>query len=143
MKKTIIVLLGATLFGGLMAFYLFKDNGKEKQLVDGQTKVQAFQIGVYTSLDNANKSALKNNGIVIKDNDVYRVYITLLKNNESISKMEDYFNSINLKYYLKDVYVKNEFYNEIVEDENLIINSEQNTYNTINRDIINKFEGTV
>ena len=143
MKKTIIVLLGATLFGGLMAFYLFKDNGKEEQLVDGQTKVQAFQIGVYTSLDNANKSALKNNGIVIKDNDVYRVYITLLKNNESISKMEDYFNSINLKYYLKDVYVKNEFYNEIVEDENLIINSEQNTYNTINRDIINKFEGTV
>ena len=143
MKKTIIVIFCAMVFGGLMAFYLFKGNGKEERLVDGQIKVQAFQIGVYTNLDNANRSAIKNNGIVIKDNDVYRVYVTLLKNDESIAKMEEYFNSINLRYYLKEVYVKNEFYDEIVEDENLIINSDQNTYNTINKDIINKFEVSV
>ena len=98
MKKTLIVILLAMLFGGGMAFYLFKGKGEEHIADTGLIKLQAFQIGVYSSLDNANKSATKNNGVVVKDNDVYRVYITLLKNTESISKMETYFKSINLNY---------------------------------------------
>ena len=144
MKKTIIILLASALIGGLMASYIFKNKSSTKeQNLNGQTMISAFQIGAYTSKENAKKSAVKNNGVVIEDNNVYRVYVTLLKNKESIQKMEEYFKSINLSYYIKDIYVKNEFYNEIVEDEHLINSSEQNTYNTINKDIINKYEGTI
>ena len=144
MKKTIIAFLIAVALGGLLATYIFNSRKtKTTEEPPGQTKISAFQIGVYTNKENARKSAIKNNGMVIEEGDIYRVYVTFLKNKESIEKMEDYFKSINLNYYIKDIYVNSEFYNEIIEDEHLIINSGEETYNTINKDIINKYEGAI
>ena len=143
MKKTIIVLLCAVAFGGIMAIYLFNNHQSIKQESSSSIKLSAFQIGVYKSKANATKSAIKNNGVVIFDKDIYRVYITLLKNEDSIQKMEEYFKSIHLNYFLKDLYVSKEFYDEIIEDEYLIISSDVETYSTINKDIITKYEGVI
>ena len=143
MKKTIIVLLGAIAFGGIMALYIFNNHQEKSTNPETNIKLKAFQIGVYKSKANANKSAIKNNGIVILDKDIYRVYITLLKNEESIQKMEEYFKSIHLNYFIKDLYVSKEFYDEIIEDEYLIISSDVETYSTINKDIITKYEGVI
>ena len=106
------------------------------------TNYKAFQVGVYTSLDAANTYRTKyDNSIVIKDNELYRVYVSILKNNENIENMKNYLDKNNISYYLKDIEILDqEIKKEIKEYEKIMNNQNEIVFLEINKMIIEKYE---
>lgn len=141
MKKNIIIFLIAIIVGTLIFSIIYYKSFKVNEITsEKDLNVKAFQIGVYTNYDNALKVAERNNGIVVSDNEYYRVYIAILNDQDAIKILEEYYQDIGLKYYLKDVSVTQEFLDIIVEDEELLKNSSTETYTTINIDVLMKYE---
>lgn len=68
-----------------------------------KSQCYAFQIGVYRNKENALKAANDGRGIVILDNDFYRVYIALLKDENLIESLKSYYDTKNVNYYLKAI----------------------------------------
>ena len=140
----LIVIASAVLVGGGLALYIFKDVKKDNQTIkEGYEMASAFQIGVFTNYDNATRVATRNNGIVVNDNDVYRVYVALLNDQEAIEKVSNYYDTIGLNYYLKEVQVTTSFIDEINTYEEMIKKSNSDTYSIINLDVLNKYEATI
>ncbi len=138
MKKVLLILLSAILLGSGLAYLMFNKivlNDKEETKI-----VKAFQIGVYSNYDNALKIAERNNGVVIMDDSLYRVYVAILSDKEAINKVKRYYDKIGLNYYLKEINVSKEFIKEIKEDEELIKRGNSDTYKTINLDVLNKYK---
>lgn len=138
MKKKIIIILIALMLGGGISYYFFT----RKYVVDDNElmSVKAFQIGAFTNYDNALRVADRNNGIVVNDNDVYRVYVSILSNQEAVNKMKEYYDEIGLHYYLRDIEVDDKFLNSIKNTEDLLIVSDSDTYNIINLNVLSKYE---
>ena len=103
-------------------------------------KANAFQVGVFTSYDNALKVADRNNGIVVSDDDLYRVYVAISTNSEVIRKLEDYYDSIGLRYYLKEIDVSKTFSKNVTVYEEMILKSSVDTYTTINLDVLHEYQ---
>ena len=138
MKKVLLILLSAILLGSGLAYLMFNKivlNDKEETKI-----VKAFQIGVYSNYDNALKIAERNNGVVIMDDSLYRVYVAILSDKEAINKVKRYYDKIGLNYYLKEINVSKEFIKEIKEDEELIKRGNSDTYKIINLDVLNKYK---
>lgn len=136
MKKMLIVVFLAILFGGVCSFMIFRNLVKADNAYE---EFVAFQIGVYTDYDNAVKVADRNNGIVVEDG-YFRVYVTFLRNEESILKMEKYFSEIGLNYYKKEILIDKKFGDDIYTYEDIILKSSSDTFNTINKEILKVFE---
>lgn len=139
MKKGIIIILIAVMLGGGFAYYLF-NNIVVKEKDTDKTMVNAFQVGAFTSYDNAIRVAERDNGIVVKDEDIFRVYVAILYDKEAVNKLGDYYNKIGLNYYLRPIYVSNSFIEEIKDNEELLKVSSTETYVTINSDVLSKYE---
>lgn len=139
MKKGIIIILIAVMLGGGFAYYLF-NNIVVKEKDTDKIMVNAFQVGAFTSYDNAVRVAERDNGIVVKDEDIFRVYVAILYDKEAVNKLGDYYNKIGLNYYLKPIYVSNSFIEEIKDNEELLKVSSTETYVTINSDVLSKYE---
>ena len=107
---------------------------------DDLVSVRAFQIGVYTNYDNALRVADRNNGIVVSDSDVFRVYVAILSSDEAVEVMRTYYDSIGLNYYLKDIMVSKDFLSSVKSTEDLLIISSSDTYNVINLSVLSKYE---
>ena len=136
MKKMLIVVFLAILFGGVCSFMIFRTLVKADNAYE---EFVAFQIGVYTDYDNAVKVADRNNGIVVEDG-YFRVYVTFLRNEESILKMEKYFSEIGLNYYKKEILIDKKFGDDLYTYEDMILKSSSDTFNTINKEILKVFE---
>ncbi len=128
----------ALVLGGSIAYFIFSRRYLETD--EGKVKVSAFQVGVFTNYDNALKVAQRNNGIVVSDKDLYRVYVSILSSSEAVLKMKEYYDSIGLNYYLRDIEVDNEFLSNIKNTEELLIMSDSDTYNIINLNVLNRYE---
>ncbi len=139
MKKVLLIILGAILIGGGLAYFMFNKVVLKEDNIEGMKSVNAFQIGVYSNYDNALKIAERNNGIVITDDNLFRVYVAILSDKEAIKKVGNYYEKIGLNYYLKEINVSKDFVKEIKDDEELIKRSSSETYNTINLDVLNKY----
>lgn len=139
MKKVLLIILGAILIGGGLAYFMFNKVVLKEDSIEGMKSVNAFQIGVYSNYDNALKIAERNNGIVITDDNLFRVYVAILSDKEAIKKVGNYYEKIGLNYYLKEINVSKDFVKEIKDDEELIKRSSSETYNTINLDVLNKY----
>ena len=136
MKKMLIMILLAIGIGGGIAYFLFT-----RQYVDDEVvRVHAFQVGVFSNYDNALRVADRNNGIVVKDNDLYRVYVSILSSDDAVLKMMKYYDSIGLKYYLRDINVSKEFLSSIKSSEELLMGSSCDTYKVINLSVLSKYE---
>lgn len=140
MKKMIIVVLVAIMLGGGIAYYLFNNVILKSDDITKEKVVNAFQVGAFTNYDNALRVAQRDNGLVVFDEDIYRVYVAILNDDEAILKLSAYYESIGLEYYLKPIYVSEEFVKEIKDNEELLKVSSSDTYVTINSDVLSKFE---
>lgn len=133
MKKTILAILFATIIGFTFGFFFLKKLNTETitEVSNIKSQVYAFQIGVYKNKDNAFKAATNNKGIVIFDNDIYRVYIALLKDQTLINNLKNYYDSIGINYYLKAINVSNKTNNIIDNYEVLLNNCDSSNYSLI------------
>lgn len=133
MKKTIISIFLAIIVGFTFGFFFLKKFNTETitEVSNIKSQVYAFQIGVYKNKDNALKEASTNNGIVILDNDIYRVYTAILKDATLIDNLKNYYNSIGLNYYLKAINVSNKTSGIIDNYESLLKSCDSSNYNLI------------
>lgn len=133
MKKTILAIIFATIIGFTFGFFFLKKLNTETitEVSNIKSQVYAFQIGVYKNKDNAFKAATNNKGIVIFDNDIYRVYIALLKDQTLINNLKNYYDSIGINYYLKAINVSNKTNNIIDNYEVLLNNCDSSNYSLI------------
>ncbi len=138
MKKTLIIILCAISLGGGIAFYLFNKVVIAK--VEDEITVNAFQIGAFTNYDNALKVADRNNGIVVNDHDIYRVYVAILNDTEAIDKLKNYYEEIGLNYYLKKIPVDSNYIESIKNAQELLKKSSTDTYVVLNSEMLQKYK---
>lgn len=115
--KPIIVLLLGIFFG----FYI----SESKTLDIFKTNYKAFQVGVYTNLDAATTYSTKyKNATIIQDNELYRVYVAILKNNNNIESMSKYLDSQGINYYLKEINIEDKDLKKKINEYESIMNSD-------------------
>ena len=133
MKKTIISIFLAMIVGFTFGFFFLKKFNTETitEVSNIKSQVYAFQIGVYKNRDNALNAAKTNKGIVILDNDIYRVYIAILKDQTLIDNLKSYYSSIGLNYYLKAINVSSKTSSIIDNYESLLKSCDNSNYNLI------------
>ena len=133
MKKTILTIVLAILIGFTFGFFFLKKFTPKTitEVSNIKSQVYAFQIGVYKNKDNATKNATTNNSIVVEDNNLYRVYIALLKDQTLIDNLKKYYESIGLNYYLKAINVSYNTENIINNYELLLNNCDSSNYDMI------------
>ena len=133
MKKTIISIFLAIIVGFTFGFFFLKKFNTETitEVSNIKSQVYAFQIGVYKNKDNALNAANTNKGIVILDNDIYRVYIAILKDQTLIDNLKSYYSSIGLNYYLKAINVSSKTSSIIDNYESLLKSCDNSNYNLI------------
>ena len=143
MKKIIITLLISLGVGCSFAFIIYKNIDKEVEVaINNDNIITFFQVGVFKNEGNATNFMQKfNSSIIIKDGDYYRLIIAILENQESILKLQDYFESLGIEYYLKKENINNEkFLKKLREYEKLLLSSSSETYHTINKNILKLYE---
>ena len=104
--KKFIPYLFSLIVGAVFGFLLF--NSKEVSLDVFKEEINAigFQIGVFNDLDLAKEYVKKyDTSIIMQDDDVYRVYISILTNDKTIKKMEEYLNNQKISFYKKEIIV--------------------------------------
>lgn len=138
MKKIIKSLI--VLIIGIFLGYYFNDTYKIKSIFTN--KYKAFQIGVYTDYNTANTYSKKyKDSIIIKDNELYRVYLSILRNKNNIENMSKYLNKNNIEYYLKDIEIKDKnIIKELKEYENLMDSNNEIVFLEINKIIMEKYK---
>lgn len=139
MKKVLIIILCALMIGGGIAWFLFNKIVLEDDVLDNG-EVTAFQVGVFSNYENAIRVAERNNGIVVSDSDLFRVYVAILYDDEAISKMMNYYDNIGLNYYLKKISVSSDFIESISISEELLLKSSSDTYSVINLSVLEQYK---
>lgn len=126
------------MLGGGISYYFFT----RKYVVDDNElmSVKAFQIGAFTNYDNALRVAERNNGIVVSEEEIFRVYVAILSSQDAVDIMRKYYDSIGLNYYLRDIMVDSKFLDSLKDSEKLLISSDTEVYKVINLSVLNKYE---
>ena len=102
----------AIFIGSICAVYLFKYSFKDTYAFDEYNAI-ALQIGVFMKENYAQDLSNRYGGVIDYNDGVYRVYYTILNNEENIEYMENYLKSQSISYSIKKVYVSKEVLNEI------------------------------
>lgn len=141
MKKIIPYIL-SLLLGIMCAFLLFKNDNILASFNETIT-VKAFQLGVYNEEKLAKEMKDKYPpSIIIKDDDVYRVYYSMLTKESTISKMEDYLNREKIAFYIKDVTISDEnLINFLTKYESSMTEGNDDVLISINKLIMNSYGG--
>jgi len=143
MKKILPYLL-SLLLGGVFGFMLFKDSNFEiKEVFANTLEATAFQLGVFNNEESA--LLLKNNykdSIIIRDDDVYRVYYSILSNDIVITKMEKYLINQKINYYLKNITITDKNLIKAINDfEKAMIEGSDDVLVSINGLIMSSYKG--
>lgn len=140
MKKILKIII-VFIIGIICGYYICNIN--PKKIFD--TSYKAFQVGVYTTEELANtyKSKYKN-AIVIKDNELYRVYVAILRKENNIENMSNYLNKNNIDYYIKEVNISDKnLKNTINEYESIMNNNSEIVFLEINKMIMERYEESI
>ncbi len=143
MKKSIPYIL-SLFIGTFFGYILFQDSDLNvKQVFANVLTVKAFQIGVFNSKEGALELKNKYEGsIVLEDEDVYRVYYSMLTNDQVIERMEKYLTNENISYYIKIITINdNSLIKAIEEYEEKMISGSDNVLISINKLIMETYEG--
>ncbi len=140
MKKIIPYILSLCL-GVLLSFVL----NNNKNILSSSIKAKGFQLGVFNSFDLANEYMNKYpSSIIIKDEDVYRVYISILTNPKCISRMEKYLLDKKIAFYKKDIIVSDKSLIKALNNyEKTMLDGNNDTFYSINKMIMDSYGGEI
>lgn len=138
MKKKIMLVLFSITAGILFTFFVLN---KENIYAKEDYWVYVFQVGAFEKYDNAvNFSDRLPSSIIVKEDGLYKIYSAIYKDTDIVNKMLVYFENNSVNIYLKSLGVSKEFYNDLLNYEELIHNSEDiNVYNKVNQSILNLY----
>lgn len=124
MKKTLIIILIAIISGIVMGFIFYQRfEINEVVFAKQDYSAKAVQVGVFSKLDNALSIKDLYDGIIVNDENLYRVYINIIKDQEVLNIMKEYYNELGINYYLKDIEISKEF-NDILDDYEIILKNQ-------------------
>lgn len=142
MKKIILISLSGIFIGSFFAYYMFSNiNETVASVMEEQSIVKAFQIGVFNIYDNAkNLAESYEASFIYQDEDKYRVFLAIYQDSEIIDYMLNYYKSKNINVYLKEINTNESFIKELKKYENLLkkTNNKEN-YISANKNILKKF----
>lgn len=140
MKKFIITIIIAVLVGAGLGIYSFTKFNEEKDIPVSKVnqQVYAIQIGVFDSIENANLLANNYGGIIILDNNKYRVYLAIVSS--SLNKIKSYYDEKKISYYIRNIDVSNEFYNTLIDYETVLNVTSKENYDEIIKKILKEYE---
>ena len=141
MKKYLITVLIAIFVGaclGIYSFNKFKEDDVKSVFSFNKNQAFAFQIGVFDAFENAEKLAEKYGGLVILDNDKYRVYIAIV--NESLNLLKSYYDEKGIAYYIRTLDVNNEFMDKLSDYETLLKVANKEEYDAIIKNILKDYK---
>ena len=145
MKKLIPYVCSLAL-GLIFGFLLFQDaKFNIKEVFADNLRVTAFQLGVFNNEKSALDLKKKYDGaIVMQDEDVYRVYYSILTNDKVIAKMEEYLTNKKISYYLKSFVVKDaSLIKAINEYEGTMAEGSETVLVSVNKLITSSYGGGV
>lgn len=138
MKKIFPVLL-AVVVGGICALFLFKRVESVNSLVlDGNAT--AVQIGVFTKEENAKAMAIKYGGIVKKDEDLFRVYYSVLSKEKNINYITKLLKEKGINYYLKRITLKESELEKLNKYESLMEKANNEMKSQVNSQMLKAYE---
>ncbi len=145
MKKFLPYILSLVI-GTVFGFILFQNNGSDiKRVFKEEVKATGFQLGVFNSIDLAKEYQKKfPTSIIMNDDDVYRVYISILTNSKTISKMEEYLNNNKIAFYKKDIVVSDSSLIKALNNyEKNMLDGSESTFTSLNKLIMESYGGNI
>lgn len=142
MKRNIYIasLVLFSIFLGTL-FMQVSDNPVEVPVVTESNVAKIFEIGTYKSLEEAEKEASIKKGIVIQEEDYYKVYVSILKRTSNIERMISYLNENNIYFDLKDITIDEVFLTILEKYENLMDNSTSTiAFIQLNKKILERYK---
>ena len=146
MKPYIKVLIAAVIIGVFTAFFFYNDIKNEViAITNNDSEISLFQVGVFKVYDNAlNFSESFENSLIYEDNGLYRVIIGASYHNEAKIKLEEYFTSQNITYYIKEIKMSDSFIEEITNFELILIKTESSeVINSLNKSILDALKSVL
>ena len=141
LKKTLPYVLSVIL-GIICGYYMFDGEFHLSNILK-QSNYIGFQIGVYNDLKAAEKVKNKFDGsILIKDEELYRVYYSILHNDKNIEAMEKYLQKENISYYLKELKINDmSLISELSNIEKLMDEASNSLFLELNKKILSSYKG--
>ena len=140
MKSYFKFVLGAVFLGGILAFFFYRDIQNEViAITTDKEYISVFQVGVFKSLENAQKFSedYASSGIYA-DGDVYRVIIAVTQ--ENVDKLSNYFTSLNIKFYIKEILMEEEIKDKIKNYDKVIAKTDkEEVLNKLNKSCVELF----
>ena len=137
MKRSFILTI-LVILGGILFTFLFLN--KESIYAKEEYIAYALQVGAYSSLENAeNFCKTIDSAIIIKENDLYKIYLAIYKDLDLVNKMVNYYENKQINIYLKMLHVSKNFYQELDTYEKLMNSSEESIYSKINQSILDLY----
>lgn len=125
MKNILAITFGVIIavFIGSLFMKVSSDSDDSTTLVNYENNVKAFQVAAYNSRSSAEDEAKSKNGVVIKDEDYYCVYIAILRDSSNINRMIKYLNDTQTYYYVKNIDLSSEVQDNLTKYEELMKNT--------------------
>ena len=131
-KKIFTMVFFSALIGFILGFLTYKNYVEKIKMVFSNTNTSyAFQVGVYNSKDMAEEKAQDSNGIVIPDQDFYRVYIALATNNDLKELLASYFTKQGIEYYIRDLDLTKDIKTKMEVYEAILASTSEDKYESI------------
>lgn len=140
MKKVLLSILIAIIIGFSFGYIFLKRFNMSKVSTSDIVNIYAFQVGVYKNYNNALNVSNINNGIIINDNDSYRVYSAFLSDMEIVNNLKEYYKTNNINYYLKQINVSNDTLTIINDYEILLKKASIDKYPMIIKELMKELE---
>ncbi len=145
MKKFIPYILSLVV-GTIFGFVIFQNNSdKITRVFSEEINATAFQLGVFNSLDLAKEYQKKYpSSIIMTDDDVYRVHISILTNSNTISKMEEYLNKKEIAFYKKEIVINDSsLINALNNYEKNMLSGNDTTFISLNNLILESYGANI
>lgn len=141
MLKKMMPYLMAIVLGIIFGYYMFDGKIYLSNILN-KSDYTGFQVGVYTDYDKALAIKEKFSGsILIKDEELYRVYYAILHNDKNIELMERYLQENKINYYLKDLEINDMgLISEMSNLESLMKDANDPLFLELNKKILLSYE---
>ena len=124
MKKYLFTIIISLLVGFLLSNYILKQYDDYKGITvykDGEM-LYFIEYGVYDNYSDMEKNTINlENYIYQFDDNKYYVYIGITKNDEVLSKVNNYFKNLGYSITTKEFYVTNNEFTKLIENNDAIL----------------------
>ncbi len=133
----------AVVVGCTCAFFLFREVEKKTLAPKSEGNAVAVQIGVFKDEENAQKMRDTYGGVVFKDEELFRVYYSILNKDDNINFITKYLNEKGINYYLKKLNLKDEVLDSSLKIEALMSKTNGESKLALNEELLNMYKEVI